>query len=153
MELDTEQIDKLLSADKTLNFLGVFPLDRIPKKINTRKPVCLIFNSDESDRQGQHWIPLIFTNGICVYIDSLGISPFQPVTSIIRNHSDSCVFNKNLIQNPVGRLCGFYAIYFCKRATVNEPNLGQILKPFSPYYLDKNDKFVARWVNDYAKTL
>ena len=153
MELDSNQISKLLSSDKSLNFLGVFALDEIPKTIDTRKPVCLIFNSDDSTREGEHWIPIIFSNGTCIYLDSLGISPFQPVTSIIQKHSDRCVFNKNLIQNPNAGLCGFYAVYFCKKTTVDVPKLERILKPFSPHRLHQNDKFVMEWVTKYAKTL
>ena len=153
MELDTDQISKLLSKDRNLNFLGVYPLDKIPKHINTAKPVCLIFNSDKSSQKGEHWISMVFTGRDCVYLDPLGVAPFDPVVGIIRRHSDRCIFNKDLIQNPVGSMCGYYAMYFCKKTTVANPRLREILAPFRKRDLVANDRYVMNWVMQYAKKI
>lgn len=56
------------------NFLGVFPIDHLPKP--SFFPSCLIVNSQDCILPGEHWITLIFTSARRAYLFcSYGMPP------------------------------------------------------------------------------
>ena len=65
--LELENIAKKLKWE---NFLGVFAVDQLCQ-IPSKKCGMLIFNTDRSEKRGEHWIALCLTKENIFYFDSL----------------------------------------------------------------------------------
>lgn len=86
---------------KSYKFLGVFANDTKPKLTSGQ---CLIFNSDDSNSQGTHWLALINSEHRNIIYDSFGsISPFK-----FKYHSS----NRNQEQAIYESNCGYRCIAF-----------------------------------------
>ena len=59
--LYTNEINKIVRENKKLEkiFLGVYPADIIPEKINP--PCCWIWNTDTQNESGKHWVAVWLT--------------------------------------------------------------------------------------------
>ena len=68
--MDTNDINRLLLNKK--KFIGVFALDKLPKK-TIKKPASLIINTDVSSKKGDHWVALVLTKNQAYYFDSFGL--------------------------------------------------------------------------------
>ena len=72
--LDTDQLDRLAPTanESSLSsyYLGCYPADVLPS--NIRKYCCWIWNVDESDKSGTHWIAIAKRNNHITFFDSYG---------------------------------------------------------------------------------
>ena len=66
--MNTYQLEAVMTEDRYSQdmFVGVFPMDRLPKQFKT--PACMIINSASSSSQGEHWL--------AVFIDQYGRGEF-----------------------------------------------------------------------------
>ena len=147
--MNTHQIYTVLQSDlrvREYNFLGCFPLDRIPDSAKT-PPCCMIINTKPHDHPGEHWVAIIKTEeNYGVYFDSFGFPPHH--LKEILSTLDQCTrwtHNKTCIQSPLTAVCGQYAIFFithyCRGFTLD--HIVSLL-----YSKDKpaNDSFIFNYI-------
>jgi len=69
----TSQLNHLINSDLKLknNFVGVFPRDKLP---NLDKGSCLILNTHDSFKEGEHWL--------AINVDALGKQSTHSMTSL-----------------------------------------------------------------------
>ena len=93
------------------NFVGVFSLDRLPKRLTA--PSNLIVNTHTHNLPGQHWIAVSYKTGGVVYaFDPLGLYyPYllQKYLSELPNHP-RIRYNHRQYQSLTERTCGYYCI-------------------------------------------
>lgn len=111
--MDSKQIHTILSNDthvKDSNFLGVFPIDLIPLSA-MKFPCCLVVNTQDSKREGLHWVAVMKTeNRLGVYFDSFGYPPLPEIGELF----DNCIdyqFNDTRLQSSLSTVCGQYVIF------------------------------------------
>lgn len=111
-------------------FKGVFPSDKLPKKI--KKPALIIANTDPSNRPGAHWVAFYLPKqGPAEYFDSIGRSPeLKEFLNFLKQNSKSFVYNKKRIQGMLSTTCGnFCGVYLYSRS--NKIPFKKFLKIFS----------------------
>ena len=74
--LDTDELDKQAENDTDISphYLGCYPADVNPKNITEN--CCWIWNVDEKDKPGSHWVAVIKDKAIIYFFDSYGKTPF-----------------------------------------------------------------------------
>ena len=73
--LDTDHLDRLATANESISpyYLGCYPADILPR--NIRKHCCWIWNVDESNKSGTHWVAIAKRNNRITFFDSYGKTP------------------------------------------------------------------------------
>jgi hypothetical protein len=100
-----------LPHEATRNFLGVFAIDMLPKKI--RKDESGIINFQPSNCYGSHWVCYInkpYLRNI-LYFDSFGISPPEKIKKYLLSSGKNIAWNSTQLQMNSSVLCGHYCIY------------------------------------------
>lgn len=129
-------------------FCGAFAYDEIPKLPNGEWSI--IVNTAPSSDPGEHWIAIIFKDGVTYFMDSYGrevdvrentfsSSFVRKVMSIVRGY---LVCNRKLLQQLTSNACGYYALYFVERLSID--SMKNALKPFSEN-LKSNDMYVYNY--------
>ena len=112
--MNSWQINKILTRDEVTKkyFIGVLARDKLPNKLNW--PSALIFNTDKSDKPGEHWLALYYDEkGVCEFFDSFGFHPdFYNLTQYIKSTSKKFIFNKKTLQGLFSEYCGNYCVLF-----------------------------------------
>ena len=94
---------------KISSFRGVFLLDTLPKKPNTKE--CGIVNFDEIDGPGTHWVAWYKNSNTKIYFDSYGV---QPPIEVVKYLEKPIHYNTDQLQ-PVGEVfCGHLCLYVLK---------------------------------------
>ena len=101
------------------NFIGVFPLDRLPASQLTRapRPCSFIVNTDTSNLPGKHWIAVSCSgSGIVHAFDPLGqCYPFLLCRFLAKQgRTRRVLFNRVMYQNPRLRTCGQHCLRWLK---------------------------------------
>ena len=142
--MNSKELEEAMLKDKYIRkiFLGVFPLDKIPKEIPS--PSIFIVNQDPSNKKGSHWIVLHFINEKTVeHFDSLGKKPLSSINNLLLQKNMTYKYNNRRLQNFKSNTCGlyclFYSYYSCRGFSFSS-----ILAAFGKD-LDKNDKNVTRF--------
>lgn len=97
------------------NFAGVFAADKMPP--HTEKDCMFIFNTDPSNKPGEHWLAYRQRHGQGEWFDSLGRSPhhYSHLQDWLKSSPRPIAWSNRRIQGPNG-LCGDYCVYFlCER--------------------------------------
>ena len=73
--LDTDHLDRLAGTNESVApyYLGCYPADVLPSNIH--KHCCWIWNVDESNKSGTHWIAIAKQNDRITFFDSYGKTP------------------------------------------------------------------------------
>ena len=148
MNLNTIQIDNKL--ENVNGFLGAYAYDEIPSKPK-KKLFSLVVNTSSSHEPGDHWLVLVYRDGIYYFLDSFG-RDYNDETfpndfrGVIKKFigSEPCKFNRDIVQYLLSNACGDYAIYFVYRLSKND-RLNDILNVFNSDLL-YNDYFVTQFV-------
>ena len=143
--MNTLEIELVMKRDNLSkkSWLGVFPKDRLPYIFSY--PAALIFNTDNSDEPGSHWIAIYFgRNRKAEFFDSFGNSPsFYDLNQYLEQNSTSFVYNNTQIQGYNSNYCGLYALlYIYLRNRGN--NLQKIINFFKSR--PNNDKQIAEFL-------
>lgn len=144
--MNTLQIQMILTTDKETKkkFLGVFPRDKLPKKIPY--PSCLVFNTDNSNNPGQHWLALFYdSKRNCEFFDSMGFDPsFYNLEVYIKKTSRKVSYLKRPLQSIFSTFCGYYCVLYillrCRGKSIF--NFSKIFSKDS----QKNDKFIKKMI-------
>lgn len=114
--METDQIDSILRSDKyvmDMNFLGVFPRDKLPTKAISLHPCCAVVNTQPHTERGMHWVCFMKSpTNHGYYFDSYGNPPYNLVeVSAILDSCDSWTFNETQLQTSFSTVCGQYTIF------------------------------------------
>ena len=144
-----EQLDTLDFSDiKTSGFLGAFAFDELPRL--TKKKWSVIVNTAPKSDEGEHWIAIVRKGDKTYFMDSYGRKlsfsettfSFEFVSKLKNKLIGPIVNNPLMLQRLTSNACGYYAMYFVERLSVD--NLKNTLKPFSSD-LKKNDMYVYKY--------
>lgn len=115
--LSTQDLENFLNGDDLLllNAGGVFAVDKLPKKISSKK--IFIINTDPSFLPGKHWVAVFFpSNSLPEFFDSFGKPPSHYHQSIfnflIEHNSRGFAYNSKCLQSAQSSHCGLYCLYF-----------------------------------------
>ena len=111
--LDLDNFVKKFGDEKTKNaFLGVFPIDHLPRQISFL-PVLLIINTNAGNLPGQHWKAVyISKNRIGEVFDSLATPISLTLEHWLNEFTKKWTLSKLTIQNPMSPSCGGYVLYY-----------------------------------------
>ena len=124
-------INNLLKNEKS--YLNTFSKDEIPLIENNK---CFIFNSQNSNEPGSHWISLSRNNKNIFIFDSFRIGHIpENIYKIYKNFN--IITNIYRIQDINSNLCGLFSILFCLYKVNNKNKFIEFLNLFN--------------VNDYIK--
>ena len=133
-------VDKILKQDPETKktYLGVFARDRLPEKVPF--PSCLVFNTDNHDETGEHWLALHYNeSGFCSFFDSYGQHPsVYKMVPYLNQTSKKWTYNMKTIQG-LSTFCGFYCIFFLLFKCRNKS--ADFFKQFSSNVI-KNDNLI-----------
>ena len=91
------------------NFEGCYSKDQIPLIGNNKS---LIFNLENSDQKGNHWVSLARKNNNIFIFDSFGIGDIpNKLYKIYKNYN--IITNIYRIQDIDSNLCGMFCVLFC----------------------------------------
>ncbi|KAF6037864.1 hypothetical protein EB796_003833 [Bugula neritina] len=99
---------------RRINFLGVFPINKIPKVALENNTCCAVVNTKPNTHEGEHWVCFAKKeNGSSVYFDSFGYPPYNlPEIGDVLEQSNNWIFNDVQLQSPYSTVCGQYVIFF-----------------------------------------
>ena len=111
--------EELVQAAKRLkidNFIGVFPLNRLPPSLTIyRKPLCFIVNTDSANLPGQHWLAVSYSRcGIVRAFDPLGVFYPDLLANYLAKRGRHVIFNRTTYQDPSRRTCGQHCLRWLK---------------------------------------
>lgn len=99
------------------NFLGVFSLDTIPKRMKSK--TGLIFNDQKLGMPGQHWLGLVHTSGnVYEIFDSYGVK-INKVKPYLKFKNAKFVYNTGTFQSTETTTCGLFSLYFVINRLLN----------------------------------
>lgn len=143
--MNSKDISRVLGRDIHTRrvFRGVFPRDRLPRQVNTRRPSAFVINTDRSTGPGEHWVCVWFDGlGQAEYFDSFGLPPVHPaIENFMLKHSSAHVYNPRLLQDLTSSACGLYVLYYVLMKS-RGASLFRTLRVFSPNRLWGNDRRV-----------
>lgn len=132
-------IIKKAAEFKIPNFLGTFPIDRLPTP--KQFPSCFILNHDKMNQPGTHWVAVIITRENTVeYYDSLANKP----PNELYQWNKQINFNRKPTQFIFSDTCGHHALYYLYLRLVLNASRAETLKLL---YSCKNlDSYVKKFI-------
>lgn len=151
--MNSEQIDSILQQNclvSKMNYLGVFPSDRIPHEAVKTYPCCAVVNTKPHNHPGMHWVCFVkdsHNNG--VYFDSYGYPPYNlESVALVLDHCNQWDFNNQQLQTLFSTVCGqyciFFLLHFAKGYTL--PHITELLNDAGDTY--SNDAFVFSYIGN-----
>jgi hypothetical protein len=141
--MNARDIATILASDffSKRAFCGVYPRDKLPRRVHTRKPCAYIINTDPAHRPGQHWVAVWFDGrGNAEYFDSYGLPPLhRDIKNFISRHSQKYIFNRRMLQAVTSSACGAYVLFFVLMKSRGASH-ARLLLPFRA--------FTNGWTND-----
>lgn len=119
--LSTDQLRNALKrcAVTAAYFVGVFPLDKLPRQRIDSRPALIICNTAYSQSGGEHWVAFYLNKNFVDYFDSYGLPPrgehLLNFISVNGGSTASYTFNKTPLQSLNATTCGKFAatyLYF-----------------------------------------
>lgn len=155
--MNSKQIDSILCAlisPSDSRFLGVFPRDLLPDRSKIISfPSCLVFNADDSNAPGSHWLALYYPNSSSTeFFDSYALPPsLYNIPSSALTPISKLEQNQNQIQSENSNVCGQYCIYYLSYRALGFP-LPLITSNFSCCAFEFNDNLVATYVHSFSRS-
>ena len=145
--LQTKNFDSI----ETKFFLGAFAYDEAPEDLPDGS-WSMVVNTAPSTDEGEHWIAVIHKDGVTYFMDSYGrqlnrreatfkTAFVEKMERIVRGR---LICNPKLIQQLTSNSCGYYAVYFIERLSVD--SFKRTLQPFTEN-LRRNDMYVFNYCN------
>lgn len=129
------------------NFLGVFSLDTIPKKMKTK--TGLIFNDQITGLPGCHWLGLVHTKANeYEFFDSYGVK-INNIKPYIKFKNPKLIYNLGTFQSSETTTCGLYSLYFViHRLLNNYDDFSDLLSSIFSINVSSNEALVFNFFND-----
>jgi hypothetical protein len=138
--LSDVQINKMMKGVK--GFMGVFPIDRLPKKL--KHDCSAIVNFEKHNQPGSHWVCFIVKKDweVVLYLDSYSAPPPDEVLELLCQ-SGKPIYWGDIQYQPYGSdACGWYCMDVIKHSlTADNPT--DVVKRFVNHPSAKND-YIAR---------
>jgi hypothetical protein len=144
--MDSTTLLRLCLRDSLISrcFVGVFPCNKLPKKISW--PTCLIANTQPSNNDGEHWIAIFINKeGYGDYFCSYGQKPLKVFADFLDKHTQSWYYSQKCLQNELSTTCGQYCLFFL-HARANGLSLEKLQTLFTRDKLE-NDEIVTAYIN------
>jgi hypothetical protein len=126
------------------DFLGCFPLDRLPP-FPTQFPKSIIINTDKSTLPGTHWVALVLTEKECYYFDSFGLPIIEEnIKNYLEPHYKTSTYSNRCIQDISSSYCGAYCVCFIQWVN-NDVAFKNFLNHFEEGDLLSNDKKLRKY--------
>ncbi len=133
-------------------FGGVFSADNI--QIG-ETPSFIVVNTDRVGLGGTHWVVMYLNETQSEFFDSLGQAPtcyHKEWATLLAETSPQYAYNDVRLQDSMSQTCGHFCIYYIlKRHHGNSFN--DIIERFDDNLLQKNDRFVLKFVNTLSERL
>lgn len=117
----TDKLKMLTKPNKHIKklFLDAYPADIAPS-IDDQKQCCWIWNTDNHDQEGRHWVTVFKNNKTLYLFDSFGKDPeFYWKPGWCLNGYDFKPVNSHPLQAPVTLVCGACCLYYLYRKCKN----------------------------------
>ena len=134
--------------NKCHHFIGVYPRDKLPKKVYKRQ-TGLIINTDKSTDPGEHWVAVaLLNNNSGEYFDSFGLPPLlSEIREFLENNCDNgWIYNPVTLQHPLSTSCGKYCVAYLNHR-FNNSNYVEFINSFSPS-LENKKKILKKILKD-----
>ena len=156
--MNSLQIHNILSHDENAqksNFLGCFPIDKIPNSAS-RYPCSLVINTKPHTHPGEHWVAVIKNeDNYGIYFDSYGFPPTHlPEISKLLNQCIDWTYNTTSLQSQFTTVCGQYVIFFITHYArgFSLEHIIYLLNELGDSY--SNDAFIFNYIkNTYSNYL
>ena len=142
--MDTNDINRLLVNEK--KFIGVFALDKLPKK-RIDRPASLIINTDISNKKGDHWVSLVLDKNQAYYFDSFGLQIIdkQILQFLSMQKFRKVTFSNKCIQSISSDKCGLFCVLFVKLVK-DKKKYKKFLDMFFDKQLVLNDNLIVEYL-------
>lgn len=149
--MNTHEIDAALKNCQITRrcFVGTFPCDKIPQCYPNASPKAWVFNVDNSDMPGRHWVAAFFDNREVLYFDSCAEEPVNEIALFLQQFPRISRMPFR-VQDYLSDLCGQYCVHFIV-SLCSGKSFTQFLKTFSRVNLGKNDNFIKMWVVGFLR--
>ena len=131
--LGTEELNVFARTDVVLQryYVGCYPADVMPPTI--KKSCCWIWNVDEQDKPGTHWVAIVKEDRNIFFFDSFGKTPqFFKRQYWLDNFRTRgwhvTMVNNAQIQAHVSRTCGVWCLYYLR---AHYEGRRRMLEPFT----------------------
>ena len=122
-------------------FGGVFSRDNLP----ILKNKFYLFNLEDQQGEGTHWVAIYNIGNECIYFDSFGVDPPEEALDKMRQTKKNMIMNTYRIQDLNSVNCGKYCIYIID-GLLNGRKYIDILSDFDPKEYKKNDTLINSYV-------
>ena len=147
--MNSIQINEIFKKHKYTRsiYKGTIAFNEKPKKIT--RPSAYIINTQNRDKDGEHWLALYFNlNGDVDFFDSYGLGPsFYGLEKYLLKSSNKCNYNTIALQGLESHYCGLYCVLFvlfkCQKKTFLN-----FLNNFS-YNTFDNDKEIEKMIMNF----
>ena len=112
--MNSNEINAMIKHVNVKNFLGVFAVDQL-NMITKKSEGLLVFNTDTSDKIGQHWISIHLSKERMIYYDSLSTEFYKSdyFKSLSMRLGKELIINKIQTQSELSDRCGIHCLVFC----------------------------------------
>ena len=109
--MQTDQISRLLSADRAICSYAIDAKDCLPEIVDTN-PIAIVCNTHDVDQPGEHWIAM-YVDKIGDYFDQYALEPQHiKFTNFMDERSSEWAPNDRTLQCPLSTVCGQYCVAF-----------------------------------------
>lgn len=140
--MNTLEIDAALKTNIYTKkyFVGVFPIDKIPKKIKY-KPSLMVINTDKSNQPGTHWQAIFIPKHGCIeFFDSYArLQNDNYLIKFLKENNNCIRLNNKQIQSFYSNVCGHYCCLFLLHRIKNK-SFKNFVMQFNSMSLEENDK-------------
>ena len=101
-----------------------------------------IFNLENSNQGGSHWVAMVKQGKKYYYCDPYGVPPPQTMIDLLQINETQLLYNDSQIQHLDSILCGWYCLVFLHQMQQSNNMTNNITNFLELFYLDtkKNDK-------------
>ena len=144
--MDSKQLQHICSLDTNIQkqFLGVFPVDKLPKHVPY--PCCLIANTQPSSHKGEHWVALFIDDEKQgTYFCSYGQDANKQLNKWMNLHTSNWINSRKRLQGVVSTTCGQYCLLYL-HFRCSDVTHQTVMSLFSSDY-NENDIIVTTFIN------
>ena len=123
-------VDKYADEKTKQAFLGVFPINHLPRRISYL-PILFIVNTSTSNLPGEHWKAVyVSKQHIGEVFDSLATPISLQLEHWLNEFTKKWALSQMTLQNPLSPSCGGYVLYYilCR---LNSKSLESCIAPFT----------------------